>query len=239
MKLPEIPTDNLYKFLAIFGLIISLFSGYWLIKLPFSNISLTFILILFGVLVLGCVISICGFRLWYKRTQKVNDEILVNESKKNKLENDLYIHKSKYDNEVKLYKELWDPLSLLKSELDTLNTEYKRFIQQENDNEDEYHEKLRKIYSEKVYPHFEKFYKILNSNEPFLPKELFIEFDNLKMEFYKVASHALFAPEFIKLRKTANMNIESELEKLSELNEKLKKIADTVRNRIGKLDIKD
>ena len=122
MNFPTLPTDNLYKFIALLGIVIILFSFY----LPFQSAKksqellrevdsvmkvidlmpqkervkayettykkleeLKFILekdkpFYLSVYVvggtIGIILTISGFRMWYKRVQKYQDKILENQA---------------------------------------------------------------------------------------------------------------------------------------------------------------
>jgi len=107
MNIPNLPTDNLYKFISIFGMII-FFGGALLFyrnidtsgSIPLRDISIIFIFP-------GIIISSFGFYFWYNKTQKYQDKIL-------KMETWKYIFEKQYQ----IYELLWSVLTKLTIEID-------------------------------------------------------------------------------------------------------------------------
>ena len=89
MSLPKLPTDNLYKFMSIFGLIICLYE--------LSRIKKNTIYINWIVSFVGASLFLGGLLLWYYRTQKYKDVIIKNNAR--------------FDVEFQKYIELWIVLS--------------------------------------------------------------------------------------------------------------------------------
>lgn len=251
MKLPDIPTDNLYKFLSIFGLIIFLFTSYWLLAFDYHEIrsgKIIIIIFLSMFWLVGLVLTYKGFKLWYKKTQSKLDQILENETKKYEADKELYIHKFKFDKEMELYKNLWQPLVEIKDNVEKLNVWYKTFMKKYKDKDEdlsgliseyEYQEKVRNKFKEEINPKIKEFKDILHKNQPFIPKNVFKDFDNLRDFFNEIKTHSLFAPNISDLKETAGFEQDDKLPFSDKLNNEIDKLAETIRKRKYDIEIKD
>ncbi len=218
MKIPNLPTDNLYKFLALFGLVLIVFSSYTYsttieraylfednlnvkkqlhkldslkaqpmdsLKIERSKIELNkdfkeyrriikrikpisnlFLFLFF----LGFGLSFLGFYKWYYKTQKLNDEILIDQANRIKSNQSIFIHKIQFEKEFEIYNELWKNLielrnytSLLRPQLDFINLK-------ESDEE-------KKNRLEKFNLAFKRCINTFENNKPFYPKDVYDEIE--------------------------------------------------------------
>ena len=83
MKFSAIPSDSLYKWLAISGMVLAIFSGYtfinfvWEHRIKLDEYSTIIDMLFWGSLffmISGLIMSLIGFRLWYLKLQKFIDQ---------------------------------------------------------------------------------------------------------------------------------------------------------------------
>jgi hypothetical protein len=197
MNLPQwsVPTDNLYKFIALSGVSITLLGIYLLSNQIGSSHSFsqgvntqpclftqtTLIITLSSffpliILISGVILSILGFILWYIKVQRLQDIITENESNKCKNERSLTIHQSQFLKEFQIYNELWPALNGLKIEIDFI---FGRLQEYEKLNDEEINFRKKEIEESSIRfgLKFDTVNIIYNNNKPFYPAEIF---DNLE-----------------------------------------------------------
>jgi hypothetical protein len=268
MNLPHLPTDNLYKFLGIFGLVLIVFSSYMfnqasveieyklydsysneqvkeflvkndsisetkpnlgIVKLQTEKQKKKFprlvhlYLLLF---LLGFVLSIFGFYLWFLRTQKIQDKILKNESEK--LENNkvIFVHTIQFEKEFDVYKSLWPELLKLRNATHQLRPTVE-FVDP-NESEQEVH-KRKGIEFNNAYKDCGK---IFENNKPFYPEDIFVEIEAILKIARKEAVEWRHQPKELEYFKNAEKNIDLILSKIE-------KVCLEIRDRIGTLQIKN
>lgn len=106
MNIPNLPTDNLYKFLALFGLTIIGLGVIVLVQMRNEPISL----LLFEC---GTIISLSGFALWYFKLQKHLDTIVEKKAKSIKESRAINVNKIQFEKEFEVYEIMWTSLSKL------------------------------------------------------------------------------------------------------------------------------
>jgi len=74
----QIPSDNLYKFIAISGLTIS--------TVVFLNFDGNYSWLYFVIALIASIVGVVGFSLWYKRLQKFQDQMVKKALEKEGLE---------------------------------------------------------------------------------------------------------------------------------------------------------
>jgi hypothetical protein len=162
MNIPNLPTDNLYKFFSILGIIIFL-SGAILTYRSFdikvkndiflidsetykaelnsdSNKTkgkiIPLIYVSSIIMVSGFLISFFGLYFWYNKTQKFQDKILNKEARKYLEEQNLRIRTVQFEKEYLIYETLWKELNKLRIEMDRLKEESDAIIQNNGKDED-------------------------------------------------------------------------------------------------------
>ncbi|WP_435262672.1 hypothetical protein [Tenacibaculum sp. nBUS_03] len=274
MKIPNLPTDNLYKFLALFGLVLIIFSSYnfnktiseayqfednlnlkkslhelesfekikdslnlkkskleidkdyklyerivkKIPKIFYSHISL---------LLVGVILSFAGFILWYIKTQKLNDKILIDQA--NRIANDqsILVHKMQFEKEFDIYKELWPELMKLKRatlELRPISETVPASLSQ-----DEIDNQKSKNFNEP----FMNSVKIFMENKPFYPKDIFEDVELILKTSQKEAYQWKDTQE----NRLSNYNIAKE--NIDEISSKIDTVCLKIRDRIGLLKIKN
>jgi len=221
MNIPNLPTDNLYKFAAIFGLVLIVFSSYMFnktvdnglkiedeirlkheilrldsIQTPIADTiqmakakaefdkennqyrrivnSITSIFYLYVILfIIGCIAAFLGFKYWYKKTQKMNDEILANEASKIKHDKAVLVHKIQFEKEFMVYRDLWPELIKLRNATHQLRpmVEYRDIDKSE--------EEIRIEKGTEFNDRYKKSVVVFEENKPFYPEEIFNEVDKI------------------------------------------------------------
>jgi len=282
MEMPNLPTDNLYKFLAMFGLIILIFSSYMFIQEPeklYSDIdklqvreqlvkiqnqndslvarqrdlktkneylqdSLELVTSLNGLqrkvdklpgrlniyIILyffGGGISIIGFLLWFSKTQKFNDEIIKNESKKILNDKSVVIHKVQFEKEFNIYSELWANLILLRNATQSLRPGFESYDKSQSI------EERKKIKIQDFFDSFNKCVISYENNKPFYPENIYKEIESvLKTSRKEAIEFEMMSPIESDYFKNAENNMD-------EIIEKIDIICIKIRDRIGLLKAGD
>lgn len=217
MNIPNIPTDNLYKFLAISGLIIFIFFTYFaestkekylnefyildkdnkiltleksvvpddfdkLFEIKKDSVELvnrytylsknwdkfiyTRFELYFWLSFLGASISICGFIMWYLKTQKYQNQIIRNEAYKSDIQRKQFQHNLQYENELNSYKQIWKNLYTLKLLINSLYKYFEKYVDGDSRYKVRITDKLKEL-KQRYRPLISITFEI----EPFLPKE--------------------------------------------------------------------
>ncbi|MCD8455184.1 hypothetical protein LNJ08_12365 [Tenacibaculum finnmarkense genomovar ulcerans] len=274
MKIPNLPTDNLYKFLALFGLVLIIFSSYNFnktiseayqfednLKLKKSlyeiesiekakdsltlqkskleidkdhrlydrivkkipNIFYSHI----GLLLFGIGLSLLGFILWYFKTQKLNDKILVDQA--NRITNDksILVHKMQFEKEFEVYRELWPELMKLKTA--TLELRPICEIIPNGATKEEIEKEKSKNFNEP----FIACAKIFLENKPFYPKDIFEEVESM----LKTSREEAYEwKDTIENRLSNYKNAKKNIDKITS---NIDEICLKIRDRIGLLKLKN
>jgi hypothetical protein len=129
LELPKPPTDNIYKFAALFGLTLFIASGASVAWNFRQRDASSWLVAMCIIAILGVALIVVGFWLWYTRAQVYEDRVLRAhaendarrlEEEKGDQAKSVAIHKLQAELEVAAYKEIWEPLAILESSWDTL-----------------------------------------------------------------------------------------------------------------------
>lgn len=274
MKIPNLPTDNLYKFLALFGLVLIIFSSYNFNKtiseayqfednLNFKKSiyelesakkitdslsvkkskleidkdyklyerivekipSLFYFHI--TLFLLGAILSYLGFRYWYIKTQKLNDEILIEEVKRFKNDKAILVHKMQFEKEFEIYKELWPELMKLKG----ATLELRPICEVIREGQSEEEREIEK--SENFNTPFKKCVNIFLQNKPFYPKDIY----EMVEQIIKISRKEVYEWKDTKENRLSNYkNAEKNIE---EISTEIEKVCLKIRDRIGLLKVKN
>ncbi len=220
MNIPNLPFDNLYKFLAVFGLVLIGYGMFFILsfkdniyseansidkrKSQFNNeistlepsertlkheqdsISISYAIKLMrrkidaipsnltlfaSALILGLFCSAFGFIMWHSKFQRHQDEIIKNEAAKYSNEHWVYMNRTKFDKELKIYEELWSSLVQLRNATLNLRTdtdEYKNKPISMNDVDER---------SKAFFNTHKSTYELFEQNKPFYAKEIYDKTD--------------------------------------------------------------
>jgi hypothetical protein len=274
MNIPNLPTDNLYKFSAIFGLVLIVLSSfmvsqtidnayqfednlnskiafYELDSLGIQNIDSINIAksrvqiekdykqynriirklpslyyLYFVLLILGSISTLIGFLNWYFKTQKLNDYILKIESEKIKNNKAVLVHKIQFEEEFKVYKELWPELI----KLSIVTQQLRPIIELKDANKSD--EELRIMKGDEFNKTFKKCVIVFQENKPFYPEDIFNEVDNIIKISRKEVIEWKHMPS-----KESTYYINAE-KNMAEIIAKIDNVCLMIRDRIGILKIK-
>lgn len=253
MKLPSVPTDNLYKFLAISGIIVFFLGIYTMydtknmMESKVDNLRLredlnkyTFafdtdslsqfnnqldqiriehdlgvlsketafygekLIVPFIIGMIGFVVSMTGFSLWYSKLQVHQNKIVKNDADK-LTEGKIHIYKIQFEKEFEVYKELWSELSNLRNTVWYIMT-----IPSED-------------WTGKPIDDFNKYCvnstRIFQGNKPFIPEDI-----------YKSISELMMFSLFQSMNK---FDVDSSRKELKEMNLLVDDICKKIQKRIG------
>lgn len=275
MNIPNLPTDNLYKFAAIFGLVLIVFSSFMfnqtidnayqfednlnakteLHKLDSLQIQNTdslsiaktkiqiekdykqykrivkripslFKLYVF-LFLLGFICAGIGFYNWYFKTQRLNDDILKNESDKIKNDRAVLVHKIQFEEEFQVYKDLWPELIKLRNITHQLRpmVEFKKASKTDDE--------IRIEKGNEFNATFKYCVVIFEENKPFYPEDIFNEVESIiKISKREAIEWQHMPPRESKYYRNAEKNMD-------EIIAKIDNVCLQIRDRIGLLRIKN
>lgn len=280
MEMPNLPTDNLYKFLALFGLILIVFSSYMFNQTPeklYSDIdnlkvkeqllkikvhgdsfkgnqlvnnkiehlkdSLEFDATLKGLqrkvdrfpkllylylilLLLGVAATIFGFIKWFFRTQKFNDLMLENESKKSLNDKSVVIHKIQFEKEFGVYNNLWPNLILLRNATQNLRPTFESYDNTQSE-EDRKNTKIKNFNDS-----FNKCAETFDQNKPFYPEDIYKEIEMI----LRTSRHE--AIEFVYMHPRESDYFKNAEKNIDEIISKIDSVCLKIRDRIGIVKVK-
>ena len=217
MNIPNLPTDNLYKFFAVLGMILLLAGS--VLGIEFTNHkSLLFSI---GIMIIGFTISIIGFKNWYNRTQKYQDEILKTETRKYLEEQNLRIRTIQFEKEYKIYETLWQVLNKLRSEIKEIERDYE---EKQGDNFD------ISIFLENSHPFNEAVHEFnikYEEQRPFIPEEIYKFTERITEISAKIYSNRIAAPLL------KRMDVPDEFrESIEDMDSVISELSNLIRKRI-------
>ena len=219
----KLPTDNLYKFIAIFGLVFVVFSSYMLNQTADkTEITISFIL-----LDVGIVTTVFGFITWYIKTQRYNDRILKNESEKLLNDKTVLIHKIQFEKEFNIYDELWPCLTDLRNATHALRPNIEQIDMSIPE------EVRRKKKAEDFIKAHNKCVGVFDNNKPFYPEDIYEKIADLilKTKFEKNSFDFMLE---VNLERFDEAKL-----KMDEIIQKVESICLKIRSRIGTLKTSD
>ncbi|OFX88889.1 MAG: hypothetical protein A2W99_05340 [Bacteroidetes bacterium GWF2_33_16] len=297
MQLPTPPTDNLYKFIAVFGLIIAVFSSFQMInqvnyllkkedaikleeellklktfrdstietrispdknirykedsiraefeKVAFSKelkIKAKWFMPILGLsTTVGISAMIFGFILWYRKTQRYQDKILINDAERSLIEKKQFKDKIQFEQEIVFYKKLWKDLTNIKHNLFYIINTQEKYENEDNPEKKKiYYNKVREKIKESIIPMNDLLY-FIGENELFYP----LIFKKKFKEIRKIFSDTIKDVELIsRLSKDYILDdefadLKGNLEKIEKsMNELLIDIKSNI-NEYGSIDINE
>jgi hypothetical protein len=227
-NLPNLPTDNQYKFIALAGIVL-LLSGILSLEKLYLGVCL-------AIIIIGVLTSIIGFYLWYTRLQKFQDKVIIDESDKYNKQKTITIHQIQFQKEFTLYQDLWKSMSKLEEIINKLYSNtigYDSFAQERKIEIQKEMEKDLTIYWER-YKEFDLIYK---QNKPFYPENLYTELEEIISLSVRISLENKDIDFLTAFRKKGGLSDNTD-EVMSEIMKKIKSACKIIQERIQLIEVK-
>jgi hypothetical protein len=222
MNIPSLPTDNLYKFISILGLLLLILASILIFRIPgipFESYTSTFSIIL---IIFGLLISSFGFYFWFNKTQKNQDLVLEHETDKYLHEQTLKIRSVQFELEYRIYQTLWKELYSLRKSIGDVTLSIQNAVFE------------KKVTNVPIFKEDDPFVKAINGfhdqfeeNRPFIPSDIYEVSEKISNICYHFLAEQSLTDVYIL------GNIEPDFEsKFSELKIIIEDLCNKIRNRI-------
>ncbi len=227
-QIPKIPSDSLYKFISLSGILLILF-GFYQVNIKINGISIF-------AIITGCILSIYGFRNWFVKIQKPQDKIIKDESYKYENQKSISIHQIQFAKEFEIYQSLWKTLMEFEQDVEFVFDrvkDYEKLDQEKMDkNKNEIGEKMKEFWS-----NYNKVRSMYNTNKPFYPREIFDELEQVIHLSANLYVEGIFMDTIKSLKE---IGIHTDCPSIfNEIIQRIENVCSKIRDRIELTSIKD